>query len=171
MPLELLALLIGALLVAAINYNQPRALAWIAIGAADFVITYAYAFYPLPWMPHAAVTGLTDALVVALLIRYREHLWEKLVQWCFALSVLGSFAILAGWLPDRTTHAIWLELCNWIALLVMGTTGLLRLADEGLRGDVVGQAPRSRVGMYIHRARETFDRERRTRGALAKAPR
>lgn len=163
------ALLIGALVVAAINYNNRVALRWIALGAINFALTYLYAFNSFSWLPHAAVTGAADAVLVYLLIRYREHRWEKLVQWCFALSVLVSIAHLAGWI-GRPDHAIGLEICNWLALLVMGGHGILRLADEATDG-VVGQAARAGPRGYLHRARMALDAPRRTRGIFSKAAR
>lgn len=163
------ALLIGAVVVAAVNFNQPRALLWIALGAANFVLTDLYFYYAIPWLPHAFVTGVADAFLVILLATFGVHRWERFVRYAFALSVLLSMAYLLGWIPDRTSYAIGLEGCNWLALLVMFGTGVLRLADARVDHGFMGSGSRTGLGRYLHWARVVCDAERRPTGVVAKA--
>lgn len=163
------ALLIGAIVVAAVNFKQPRALAWIAVGALNFILTDLYFYHAIPWLPHPFVTGVADAFLVILLATFGVHRWERFVRYAFALSVLLSMAYLLGWIPDRTSYAIGLEGCNWLALLIMFGTGVLRLADARADRGFVGSDPRAGLGRYVRRARMVFDAERRPTGVVAKA--
>lgn len=165
------ALLFGAVITAAINYNNRVVLRWLTIGAANFALTYLYYFHALSWLPHAFVTGVADAAFVIAIMMYRRQAWEKAVQYCFMLSVLVSMSKLLGWLPDQTSYGIALEVTNWAALLVMGGTGILRLIDEDDTGDVVGQVAWSRPRRALHRARMAIESPRRSEGVLARAGR
>lgn len=159
------ALLIGACIAALLNINQPRALVWIGVGAADFALTDLYYFHQIPWLPHPFVTGVADATVVIALATYGLHRWERLVRYAFIGMVGVSAAYLWGIIHDRTTYAEWLEVANWLALLFIGGTGMLRLLD----GFLVEQGSRSGAGGGLHSARRFFDAERRPKGVIAKA--
>lgn len=163
-----LALLIGAVIVAAINYNLPRAALWIAVGALNFALTSLYFHSGLApwWLPHAFVTGIADAVTAILLAIFGAHVWERLVRYCFMLSVLISMSMLLGWIPTEYAYRTGLELCNWLALLVMGGHGLLRLADD--RG-LVEQDARAGARSIVHRARMVLDAPRQSTGVLARA--
>jgi hypothetical protein len=163
------ALALGALVVAALNYNQPRVLIWLAIAAFNFVATYVYFDFAPWWMPHAFVTGVADALVVILLSIFGTHVWERLVRYCYMLSILCSMSFLLGWLPDQYAYGTALEICNWLALLVMGGHGLLRFVDDGRDRAGVGEAARAGPRSYLHSARFFLDAPRRSEGILARA--
>jgi len=164
-----IALLIGALVVAVLNWNQPRALIWIAIGATEFALTDAYFYIAPAWLPHPFVTGVADATLVIVLATYGIHRWERWVRYCFMLSILVSMAYLLGWIPDRTSYAIGLEIANWLALLAIGGAGIARLADERFGSGLVGQGawPAARRG--VHWTRALFDAVRQPTGVLARA--
>lgn len=163
------ALLIGAIVVATINYNQPRALFWIALAAANFAFTDWYFYHALSWLPHPFVTGVADAFLVIFLATYGIHRWERFVRYAYMLSILVSLSYLAGWIPNRTSYAIGLEGCNWIALLIMGSAGIARLIDAKSDRRVVGQSAGGAIGRGVHRVRDFWDAERRPKGVLAKA--
>lgn len=162
------ALLVAAVIVAAINYNQKRVLIWIAAGAVDFVLTDAYFYIAPPALPHPFVTGVADATLVILIATFGATLWERLVRYCFMASIFVSISFLWGWIPDETNYAKWLEICNYAALLIMGGTGILRLADDWL-GWPVGQVPRTFAGRNLRLARNLFDKARPPTGVIAKA--
>lgn len=168
-----ISLLVGALIAAALSYNSRVALLWIIAGATDFTLTYLYASHPLPWLPHAFITGAADASLIVgmglltLALGAQRQEWEVWVRRCFMLSVLCSMAYLFHWIPDQTTYAIALEGCNWAALLIIGGHGILRLADEGLARGMVGSAARSSLGRGLHRARTFSERQHGQEGILA----
>jgi len=167
------ALLIGALVAAAINYNSARAMVWILVGAFVFALTYSY-FYVAPWwMPHAAVTGLADISFVILIDTFRKERWELWVQRCFMFSVVLSIAYLFGWIvkpielgPISLSYGFMLEICNWAALLVMGGHGILRLADEGR---MASSLPRPFALSRVHRLRLFLETSKRSKGVLARS--
>lgn len=163
------ALLIGAVFVAILNYNEKRALLWIAVGALNFTLTALYQDHALLWLPHPFVTGVADATTVILLATCGIYKWERFVRYAFMVSILVSIAFLLGWIPDRTSYVIGLEGCNWLALLVMGGSGIARLADERANSGVVVQGARTGVGRMLHRVRATFDATRQPKGVLARA--
>ena len=164
-----IALLIGAVVVAALNWNQPRALIWIAAAAVNFALTDLYFYHAPVWLPHAFVTGVADATLVIFIATYGKYRWERMVRYAFQLSILVSVAFLLGWIPDQTSYAIGLEVCNWLALLVMGGAGIIRLADERFGGSMVGQGARSFAGRAFHWLRVLLDASRQPTGVLARA--
>jgi hypothetical protein len=161
------SLLIGACVVALLNYNQPRALLWILVGAADFLWTNFYSFHPYAcvWVPYYEtaclsypfMTGMTDATVASVITTYRLYTWERFVAFAFIGSVAISVAYLWGSIPDHTMYVTWLEIANWIALLFMGSVGIVRLIDDF----VVGSHPRSVPGAGVRFARCYLDQKRR----------
>lgn len=175
MPAPVLALLIGAAIVAAINYNRPRVLFWIVLGAANFSATYAYSYAAPWWMPHAAIVGLGDFFTAMTIDSFRRERWELWVQRCFAAGMLLSVAALFGWIGRIEfgafvlSYGTLLEFTNWFALLFMGVDGILKLADERSPGMVVGQGARPGHRRLVHRARAFLESEKRARGVVARA--
>ena len=164
-----IALAIGALVAAALNYNQPRALIWIAVGALDFVLTAFYQLHAIPQLPHPFVTCLVDGTVVALISIFGRLTWEIWVRRCFMLSMLMSILFLAHQgITTRYVYVTMLEVCNWLALLTIGGTGIMRLIDAGVDNSLSGLAlSRYRCGA-LHRVRAFLDAPRRKATFLAR---
>lgn len=159
------ALLIGAIVAALLNYNQPRAIRWITLGAADCVLTTLYYYVATDWAPHPFVTGVADATLAIAIAIFGIHMWERLVRYAFIVSIGISGCYLLGYISDRTTYATSLEVANWFALLFIGGAGIMRIADERL----VGPRAWTSSGGGIHYIRWFFDGERRPKGVFAKA--
>lgn len=130
-PFEL-ALLCGVIVAALVSYNNGRALLWLTLGTADYVLTSAYA--GMGWPLHPFMTAMTDAAVCSTIyivcLRYGGKTWELGVYTAFWLSVVVGFATLAGNV-SATLYPILLEATNWLAILTIIGSGTLRLADVG----------------------------------------
>lgn len=140
------ALLVGFLLTVWYCRRWPRALLWLVVGATDAVLTHLYFYVQTDWIPHPFLTGVTDALVAIAMATLGVTLWERLVRYCFVLSVGLSVCYLWGAISDRTVYAAGLELTNWMALAVIGGTYWLRRKDESC----LESSPRSRLSSAIH---------------------
>jgi hypothetical protein len=131
------ALMIGAALTALISINDRRALLWILVGVADFVLTTGYQRSGLTTPPYPWVAGLADGCVCLALILSWKYRWEKYLFLIFQLSVLVSLLRIVGLIDTNYAYVTALEICNWLALLLIGGTHLLERVDVGtypLRG-------------------------------------
>lgn len=155
-----IALAIGAVVAVALNYGQPRAWLWVFVGAADFIATAIYQAYPLSTIPHAFVTCMVDGAVVALLSIYGRLGWEIWVRRCFMLSMLMSILFLSHYIPSVYAYVTLLEICNWLALLVIGGDGIARALDAHVDHRALGYGPRGLWGRAVHRARVHLDSPR-----------
>jgi hypothetical protein len=140
----------GLVVVTLLSWRCPRALAWLAAGTANYVITSAYFAYGLP--AHPFFTLLIDALVCFALIVKWEYRWEAALCWIFGVSVSIDLARLSL-LIDGHAYATGLELVNWAALLTIGGPRLIELADAWL--DHAGYRNR-----YFHSAHRLFSAPR-----------
>ena len=151
-------LLIGAILVAAASFKVPRAHLWILAGAASFVASTAYSRFGLPYPP--AFTLVCDATVCLILYFACRERWEEWLYRIFQLSVLVSLVYLAGPITlgslvihlDHTAYVIGLEICNWLALALIGWTGI---GEQVMRNEIgLGRArnPNLRRAHAIGRA-------------------
>lgn len=118
-----IALLIGATITALISSHLPRAWLWIGCGAVSFIASTAYARYGLPYPP--AFTLACDAAVCLAIYGLAKEKWELLAYDVFRLSVLISLLHLFGAIESHWLYVVALELCNWLALLVIGGTAIL----------------------------------------------
>lgn len=138
------ALLVGLVATALVNIGNWRAWLWLTVGAADYIVTSAYYETGLPL--HPFVTACVDALAcIAIYIvahRFGGHRWELPLFTAFQFSVLVSTTKLLA-IPDDYQYALLLELVNWSVLLIIGGTGIARLADVALGGG---------SGGHLHRA-------------------
>lgn len=162
-------LAIGAIAVAILNYNQPRALLWILVGATDYALTYRYGMLALEhpgaslfkWLPHAFASGVADAVVAIAIATFGVTRWERMVRYIFIVAISISVAHLCGKI-DRVTHATLLDWTNGLALLFIGGAGIIRFVD-----DLVGSIPWSGSSGRLHRVRSFFDQEKRPEGVVA----
>lgn len=118
-----IALLIGAFVTALISWHLPRARLWITAGALSFVVSTAYARYGFPYPP--AFTLACDAAVCLLVYARASEEWELRIYDAFRLSVLISLLRMLGLIETQWLYVVSLELCNWLALLVIGGTAIL----------------------------------------------
>lgn len=117
-------LVLIALLVSVLARDLPRARIWIFVGGVDFFLTTIY--YDLGFPKHSAITLMADASVCLLLYFFAREEWEvKGLYRIFQLSVLFSLFHMAKIITDDVTYASVLELCNLMALFVIGGTAIL----------------------------------------------
>lgn len=169
-------LLIGACIVALLNYSQPRVLLWVLAGALDFLYTGWYQFHQfacvyVPYFQETAclsypfMTGVTDATVAGVITTCGLYRWERWVGYVFIGSVGISAAYLFGAITTNFDYVKWLEIANWLALLFMGGVGIVRLIDDF----AVGLHPRSVPGAGVRFARCYLDQKRRPKRIPAAA--
>lgn len=119
-------LLCGLTIAALLNWGNWRAWAWLAAGAASYIVSSLYFNAELPL--HPFFTALCDAAVCMLIYQFGRVRWELPLFAVFQFSVLVSFTALLR-LPDAYQYALLLELANWAALLIIGGVGTVRLTD------------------------------------------
>lgn len=155
-----MALVVGTVIVALITADNRRALGWLAIGVADFIVCALYQDSGATLVPYPMFVGLVDAsvcLAIYTLGRYQLEIW---LFRAFQLSVLFSVLRLFGVIETNYAYVAMLELANWIALLIIGGAHLLRHAN-GL--GLLGNHPRDRVrrayrALFSERAHPPFGR-------------
>jgi hypothetical protein len=148
------ALLGFAVVAAVISADDRRALLWILAGAADFIITTAYQRSGITTPPYPLVTGIADAVVCLALWWFWDRRWEKYLFLIFQLSVLISLFRLIRVIDTNYAYVTALEVCNYLALLVIGGTHLLGKVDVGL-GSHTFRGLHWIVGdLYAHRQHE-----------------
>lgn len=163
------ALLIGVIAAASVSWPNRRAWLWLLAAVADYVITTAFFSVAPYWLPPPVATCFVDGVLVLLLAIYGLHRWEMWFRRCFQASMLVSIADLLalGHVSPADlayTYALFLEVCNWSALLVIGVNGLLDMADARLdmgrpwhraffRARVYLDAPRPRKTLLARLAR------------------
>lgn len=146
------ALLTGAILTAVLCRKDRRALGWIAAGAANFVVTAAYQDAGLPH--HAAFTGFMDAAVCFGIYYFATQQWEMLLWRVFQGSVLLSILHMVGVIKSHTDYVIALEVCNWLALGVIGGTKTLQLVDRNLGWERSYRGAHQRIHRVVDSLRE-----------------
>lgn len=139
-----------------------RGVMWIAAGAAVFVVTAAYDVRG--GEHHALVTGFFDGALCLAVYFFGRRRWEmwlwRIFQCSVLISILHAFDAVGGpyW------YVVWLELCNYAALIWIGGIGLAGLVgDAGGYGD---RAPhrtfrRADHALRAERAQPPFTRQHR----------
>ena len=136
------ALLVGSCVTMLASWNLPRARFWILMGAVSFAISSWYWNAGLPY-PSAFGAG-TNLIICFFLYALAVQQWELRVWNCFHLMIAIDILWLLGWIDNAINFvnsfdipafqiqveshyvfAVMLELCNWLALAVIFTTGLL----------------------------------------------
>jgi len=147
-----ISLLIGALIVGALSYRNPRGLLWIVVAGLSYINASIAWRLGLPYAE--AITGFGDAGVcLAVYFGGRER-WEMWIWRLFQTSVAISLFYLAGnlgifyaWPHDA--YSILMEAVNWLLLLLIGSTAALQW-----------------IGAFNVRARQPWGRVRRFALAL-----
>lgn len=146
------ALLCGAVGTAVLCRKDPRALAWIAAGATNFVLTASYEAAELPY--HPAFTGFMDASMCVGIYFFGKHKWEMMLWRVFQGSVLISILRLLGVIHSHYDYIVALEVCNWLALFVIGGTKALQLVDGNLGWERSYRGAHQRVHHLVRALRE-----------------
>lgn len=146
------ALLVGAIGTAALCRKDKRALGWIAAGAANFVITAAYEAYGLPY--HPAFTGFADASLCLAIYFVGRYRWEMRLWNVLQLSVMVSILRMLGVIQSHYDYIVALEVCNWMALGVIGGTRALQLVDRNLGWERSYRGAHQRIHLVVHSLRE-----------------
>ena len=139
-----LSLMIAALAAGIVSYKQPRALLWICALAASFVLSVGYLYLPKPdsWIMPSAVAATCDALVCATIYIFGKQRWEtvwlyRIVLASVAVNVLYTTGATLGYppIPPQEVYAIILEVINYVALLLIASTGFMgQLQRNGYSG-------------------------------------
>lgn len=84
------------------------------------------------WLPPSLIAGGCDALVCVAIMMFGQEQWER--PWLFrlmltsvAVNLVYSSGLILGYppVPDQNTLGIILEIINYLALLLIGGTGLV----------------------------------------------
>lgn len=113
-----------AVIVMIIARNVPRAWLWIGVGGASFVISSLYWDYGKHEL-HPILTLTCDSLVCLIVYRRSQEMWELGVFLAYFGSVFSSLLQLGGFIIATWHYAALLELCNAMALLWIGYTGII----------------------------------------------
>jgi hypothetical protein len=131
----------GAVIAAALAWNVPRAVLWIALGALSFV---ASSWWSDAGLPYGAIFGAATNFAICFALYAAAQLkWELRLWNCFHLMIVIDLLYLSGLIKSHYDFAVGLEVANWLALLVVGTVGLMERAGYGPAGLA---AFRSRAG-------------------------
>lgn len=128
------SLAIGALISAVVAMKLPRSSMWIAIMAGNFILCTVYARSGLSYPP--AFTLALDTLTCLAIDYYAREKWELRLFNIYQISVLISVLRLFGIVDSKYIYVLSLELCNWLALLLIGGTAVLdriRRHDHSIR--------------------------------------
>lgn len=124
-------LLAGAVIAAALAWNVPRAVLWISLGALSFL---ASSWWHDAGFPYGAAFGASTNLAVCYVIYALAQLRYELRVWnSFHLMIVLDLLYMSGVIETHYTFAVSLELANWLALVIIGTTGILERVRYGRR--------------------------------------
>lgn len=135
--------------------RQPRAIPWLAGLALSYAVSTVYWRSGLPYA--AFIGGICDAIVALAIYFGGKEKWETGLRWLLLVSVSVNLYYLASQYGVVTpiahnAYATALELINWLALVLIGGSGLLQPA-EGANAPAAtrGTAGRlSRVARFVH---------------------
>lgn len=144
------ALAFGALAVAALAWNVPRAPLWIALQALSFCISGWWHDAGLPYPE--AFGAFTNLVVICALYAYAQLLYEILFWASFIIMMLIDFLSLTGLISSHFVLAVGLEIANWLALIFIGAAGVADRAGIGHYWVGVFRARPKWTGAILHRA-------------------
>lgn len=123
-------LLAGAVIAGYLAWNVPRAILWISLGALSFVASSWWHDAGLPY--GAAFGAATNVFICFMLYAYALQRWEMRLWNVFHGMILIDLLYLSGVVRSHYDFAVALELANWLALLVIGATGISERASRGV---------------------------------------
>lgn len=146
-------LLLGLALVATgLSYNLPRAWLWIGLGALSFITSSWWHYAALP---HATAFGATTNLIICFLMYiYARQRWEMRVWNCFHLMIVIDLLYMWGWIDSHYLFTVGLEIANWLALIIIGGTGLLSMVAAN------GIPDRTRHSGWVYRLHHALHKKR-----------
>lgn len=93
---------------------------------------FPYVNLSTDWLPPSIIAGATDVLLCACIRVFGQERWEtvwffRLMLASVAVNLVYSSGLILGFppVPDQDTLGIILEIINYLALLLIGGTGLL----------------------------------------------
>lgn len=122
-------LLAMVVIVAIANLKNWRGLVLLMLMVCNYLATSVW--YDLGLPNHATITAMANTAVVLYAVGVAKYKWEMVVAGIFMVSVLCSMAEILKSLTDPYLYALALELCNWAALLVIGSVGIMRWISYG----------------------------------------
>jgi hypothetical protein len=153
-----------------ISLQSRRALFWVAVLAADWLICEIYLAVPKPqtigvvwngevfigpWVAQSVFVSLVDAVVAAMILRRARALWEGFVFAVMLLTVIldgtQAWAVLFGYPPMLSPHqyGLYLDILNSVVILLIGGGALYEGSDYGRAALVPSTSLLGRlVGLY-----------------------
>lgn len=122
-------LVVGACTAGLLAWNVPRALMWIGMGALSFLASHWWHDAGLPY--GAAFGAATNLAICYMLYAFAERRWEMRVWNCFHLMIVLDLMYMGGLIKSHYAFAVSLEIANWLALAVIGATGILERLRNG----------------------------------------
>lgn len=113
----------AAVVVALIAWRVPRAVLWIGLLALSFILSSIWHDFGLPY---AALFGASTNLAVCFALYSLAQLrWEMRVWNCIHAMIIIDLLYYRGYIVNHADFAIGLELANWLALAIVGATGMM----------------------------------------------
>lgn len=124
-----ISLLVGAVVVALISFNNRRGILWIGVAALSYINATIAWRLELPGAE--AITGFGDAGVCLTVYFFGRYRWELWIWRLFQTSVAISMLYLAGNLGvflsiPHEIYSILMEAINWLLLLLIGSISVLQ---------------------------------------------
>jgi len=157
-----LALVIGAAITALISSRLPRAWLWIALGAASFALSTAYARFGLPHAPAFVLS--CDAAICLFIYFCGKEVWEERIYNIYQLSVLISLLHMSNFIGEHWLWVVILEGLNWSALLLISGTAILDRIKANGGSSYIHWLPhlhRSDLALRRSRSSQPFTRVRK----------
>ncbi len=124
------ALVVGACIAAILAWNVPRANLWLGLGALSFVVSSWWHTAGLPYGP--AFGAATNLAICAALYAWAERRYELRIWNAFHLMIVIDILRMTGFIKSHYDFAVALEVANWLGILVVGATGILERAGDGI---------------------------------------
>jgi len=131
------ALVAGAAAATVLAWNVPRAVLWVSLGVLSFLVS---SWWHEAGLPYGAAFGAATNLAICYAIYALAQLRYELRVWnAFHLMIVLDLLYMAGVIRTHYTFAVSLEVANWLALAVIGTTGILERVGYGSRDFLGGR--------------------------------
>lgn len=148
-------LLTMAVAAGVVSYQVPRAVLWLALGAASFIASAIWHRYGFPYATLFGAT--TNIAILAMLSRFAKDQWELGFTLCFVLMLMVDLLFVTGAIVSQYQFAVALEVINLLAIMIVMGTGLSDwIWKSGLHLHIPHRGLRDRVGAALHAPRTSY---------------
>jgi len=123
-------LISAAGIAAALAWNVPRAVQWIALGGILYVFSAMWHNYGFPYP--TAFGAATNLIMCYLLWIYADQRWELRIWNAYHLMLVVDVLFIFGYIRSQYAFAVSLEIINLIALIFIAGIGIAERVD-GIR--------------------------------------